>query len=423
MSNTTPSNQPFTLATLADAFGCNRDHTALLASAIAAGVAGAHAGLRSGLGTTYPGFSLVCATADPAVNRLLDNLLEPANHFQRHLRTHCRSLSPARLDIRTTPQRLGVRTEPSLAEKELDPFVDTPVPFQRLQAALHPTVMINAPDAKIYERGLKECADRSPLVVTGFPAAALAATIARDSMGADRIFESAQGSVETVRTRMLLRCDPGQLRAEFRAGNLLLEQALIAAPAIADKRSIPLDQRRQASQRYTGAIKECINARYCGNGVIFSVKDEAAEFMDDAAGKIEATVRRLAPEVQPYLRDAACLPMRLLWAYTLFAYPSEIPQIHIAAAETANSIIDKSTKLLESLARAGYDDEELVMLGKLSKEPLPFRGLIRRYSRQQRSIHEPVLGRLVSKGFVNETGDLLHLTDPGREFLTRVTSR
>jgi len=423
MNNIDTSNQPVALTIIADVFGCDRADTALLASVIASGLAGARAGLRSGLGFTSPGFSVVCASDDPAMARLLKHLIEPANYLQTHLRSHCRSVSAERLDIRTTVQRLGMRVEPSVAEVEIDPFQVTPVGYRRLQAVLHPTMMVTSPDTKTYARGLQECADRSPFVFTeGFPAPALATALAQDCAGGDHIFEGPQGSIETVHSRLLLRCDPKQLQSEFRARNPLLAHALIIAPTHGEKRAITLDHRKQAMAKYVSGIKECIRSRHCGSGVTYSIRDDVAEYMENSAAEIDDFVRGLASEIQPYLRDTSSLPMRLLWAFTLFATQSDT-NLHVGAAETAKAILSKSAALLTSLARAGYDDEEVVMLAKLSEKPQPFRGLVRRYSRQKRALHEPVLGRLVRKGYVRELGDLLHVTAPGREHLSHMSMR
>ena len=417
MNNIDTSNQPVALTIIADVFGCDRADTALLASVIASGLAGARAGLRSGLGFTSPGFSVVCASDDPAMARLLKHLIEPANYLQTHLRSHCRSVSAERLDIRTTVQRLGMRVEPSVAEVEIDPFQVTPVGYRRLQAVLHPTMMVTSPDTKTYARGLQECADRSPFVFTeGFPAPALATALAQDCAGGDHIFEGPQGSIEKVHSRLLISCKNKQLQTEFRARNPILDHVLIAGPSRGEKRTIGIEQRRQAESKYVVAIKESIRSRHCGSGVTFAVKDHVAEFMDNAAAEIDTWVCGLDSSIRPYLCDASSLPMRLLWSFTLFAIPSD-SQLHIGAVETARAILCKSATLLESLARAGYDDEEIVMLGKLNEKPQPFRGLVRRYSRQQRAVHEPVLGRLMGKGYVAETNNLLQVTEPGREHL------
>jgi hypothetical protein len=150
--------------------------------------------------------------------------------------------------------------------------------------------------------------------------------------------------------------------------------------------------------------------------VTYSIQDNVAEYLENAAAEIDIFVRALVPEIQLYLRDASSLPMRLLWSFTLFAMQSDV-DIHVGAVATAKSILAKSATLLESLARVGHDEAEVVMLGKLSEKPQPFRGLVRRYSVQHRAVHEPVLGRLLQKGYVRELGDLLHVTEPGREFL------
>ena len=417
MNNTNTSDQPVALRNLANAFGCNQEDTALLVSAIAAGLAGARAGLRSSLGCSCPGFSMVCASADPALNRLLKHLIEPAEYLQKHLRNYCRSISPERLDIRTTAQRVGLRIDPSIGEEEVDPFHAIPIEHQRLQAVLHPTIMLNDPDAKVYERGLKECADRAPFVVTsGFTVSALASAFARDCAGGDHIFESAQGSIDNVHTRLLLHCDADRLRNEFRAGNPLLHHALITAPTHGERRTIALNDRRLATSKYIAGIKECMRARYCGSGVTYSIQDNVAEYLENAAAEIDIFVRALAPEIQLYLRDASSLPMHLLWSFTLFAMQADI-DLHVGAVATAKSILAKSATLLESLARVGHDEAEVVMLGKLSEKPQPFRGLVRRYSCQKRALHAPVVGRLLQKGYVRELGDLFHVTEAGQEFL------
>ena len=423
MNNPKPINQPAVLATLADSFGCDPDITALFASAIAGGLAGSHAGLKSGLGMTYPGFSVAIASADPSWCRLQNCLLEPVNHYHRHLLTYCRSLLPEQLDFRTTTQRLGIGREPSVVEAENDPFVAIPIGYQRVQAVRCPTMLMIDPDVKVYERGLKECADHSPLVVSGFPSAALVSTLARDCRGADRIFESEQGSIQTVHPHLLLHCSPAQLQSEFRAHNPLLDHVIIAAPTHESKRSVTLEFRRQAIQKYISVVRECIKSRYSGSGILYQISAPVAGYLEDGAAEIDDMIRGLAPEVQPYLLEASSLPARLLWAFKLFSVGGN-QTIHVGAVETAKSIVKKSANLLSLLVGSIHDDAETVMLSKLNDKPQPFRELARRYSRQSRAVHEPVLGRLVQKGFVREMGDLLHVTEPGREHLNRVqTSR
>ena len=423
MNAQTQINQPAVLATLADSFGCDPDVTALLASAIAAGLAGSHAGLKSGLGMTYPGFSVAIASADPSWGRLQNTLLEPVLHFHEHLRKHCKSLHPEQVDTRSTLQRLGVGRELSIAETEDDPFHSIPIAYQRRQAVLNPTMIISDPDSKTYERGLKETADHAPLVVSGFPSAGLTPILARDCRGADRIFESEQGSLQKVHPRLLLHCTPDQLQSEFRARNPLLNHVIIAAPTHESKRSVTLEFRRQAIQKYISVVRECIKSRYSGSGILYQISDPVAGYLEDAAAEIDDMIRSLAPEVQPYLLEASSLPARLLWAFKLFSVGGN-PAIQVGAVETAKSIVKKSANLLSSLVGSIHDDAEVIMLSKLNDKPQPFRELARRYSRQSRAVHQPVLGRLVQKGFVREMGDLLHVTEPGREHLNRVqTSR
>ena len=417
MNNLT--NQPAALVTIADAFGSSPEDVALLAAAIAAGLAGKNAALKSGLGFSYPGISAVFASADPGWTRLCNCLLEPVHHFHGHLRTHCLSLLPEQVDTRSTVQRMGIGREPSIVETEDDPFHSIPIAFQRRQAVLSPTMVLSEPDAKTYQRGLNECADHAPLVITGFPTVALAETLAQDCRGTDRIFEADQGSIQVVHPRLLLHCTLAQLQAEFRARNPLLNNILITAPAQEARRTVPLEHRRQAVQKYIAGIRECIRSRYSGSGIRYEISDQVAGYMFDAGAEIDDMVRGFAPEIRPFLCDASSLPMRLLWAYNLFKLGGNSMH-YVGAAETAKSIVKRSADLLSSMVLSVHDDAEVIMLSKLNENPQPFRGLVRRYSRQSRAVHEPVLGRLVQKGFVREMGDVLHISDSGREHLNLV---
>jgi len=71
---------------------------------------------------------------------------------------------------------------------------------------------------------------------------------------------------------------------------------------------------------------------------------------------------------------------------------------------------------LEATQRSRLDNEMITMLHKLADGPLHFRALIRKYSRQSKAIHEPVLYKLQGAGFV-ELGlnGLIQLTEEGRK--------
>jgi len=433
---------PRTIAHIAAGLGLRPEPVWAYLSAALGGMAGPGAHMFGILGEAHsPTVPLVLAVQHPGAARLLDQVaVEPAVHFNDWHRRQSQAFFPDwyEADLNHLPH--GIRQEHSelvglvnRSDSNAEEIAEKRRELLHRRQVYQPAVLLNSPSPATFDKLLGSVFDEAPLIRdTG--GALLRNSLTPGPAQRDwrellrRIVEGARGGTDqpagrrehgpgrlddavTTRSPFIMHL-PGEL-----VGRSLLdpatanvfEVAIIIPTAKLEGRLQPslMDAARQLLNAYRQTVNQVLWARFDDSGVDFQLSGDSTRFID-ACFAVDDKLDRLPAKIRRYCGGLYDLPLRLLWAALALGDTDQgtLASITKSVIATTHWCIDQQVSLIREALDEEADrllhDAAVVMLDKLRALPKPCKlsELLRRYHRQNKDQHLPVLGFLEAEGLV-----------------------
>jgi hypothetical protein len=437
---------------LSMATGASPEAIALACSSALGGVAGPGAGLHDARGSLIvrPGCNILMAGLDSASYLAAEQLLlDPVESCSQVLRrlTQCvdgRRLDSAQAAVTDQPEN---QHQVSQIREQLEMVAHNPQDHidrnRSIQLLRQPSFTLRAPTPETFRVGVDEISDGSALIY--YPEGSLfsrmaggkannswlehAGHLADALAGADIVF-SRPGRIGTTRVRSLsatlyATASNKQLAAALGCGDAsvqrLLESCWVLDPGWngCHFKDTSIQAIEMGCGIYWEIVRDIFDRRKIASSLSFKLTgDSHAELIKGIHDLHVRFSNEIPADYMPFIRHWRMLAYKIQWAlFALYgSYESgegAVPAALYLTEWTVFNHVQVLRNFVEAERKRREQQAKEAMLKKLADGPQTHRQLARRFSRQRRELHEPILEALVSEGAVmRDTEDRYRLAEP-----------